>query len=190
MILQLVGCHHRPPTNKNNLCTIFTEKKDWYVSALNTQRKWGVPVHVSMAIMYQESSFISKAKPPMNYVLDVIPIGRVSSAYGFSQAKVQTWLDYVKDTGNSYSSRDDFNDAMDFMGWYLHKTFSQNNVIKTDAYNHYLNYHEGWTGFKNKSYIKKQWLINVARKVKKRAQLYQYQYRECKNNLKTSNEWF
>ena len=189
-VFSIAGCNHRPPENSENICAIFKEKSNWYESALNSQNKWGIPVYVFMAIIYQESSFKFDAKPPMTYFLGFIPTGRISSAYGFSQAKVTTWLDYVKETGNSYSSRDDFDDSIDFMGWYIDKASSRNKVAKSDAYNQYLNYHEGWTGFKNKSHFKKKWLIKVAQKVEKRSKIYQIQYQGCQKELNTNDSWF
>ena len=77
----------------DNICKIFEEKDDWYFDAKDAQEKWGSPKHVLMAMMYQESSFRHNAKPHMDYLLGFIPIGRVSSAYGYSQAKTLTWAD-------------------------------------------------------------------------------------------------
>ena len=59
------------------------------------QKKWGAPVPVPIAMMYQESSFKHDALPPRYYFLGFIPWGRVSSAYGYAQAKDETWADYV-----------------------------------------------------------------------------------------------
>ena len=42
--------------------------------------------------------------------------------------------------------RDDFDDALDFMGWFISKTYKVNGISKWDAYAQYLNYHEGWGG--------------------------------------------
>lgn len=190
VMLLITACDRRPPVNFENICAIFKEKKSWHEAALNTQKKWGIPVSIPMAIMHQESTFKFDAKPPMNYFLGFIPTGRASSAYGFSQAQTATWLDYVQETGNSWSSRDDFDDAIDFMGWYIAKASNMNKVSKSDAYNQYLNYHEGWTGFKKKSYKKKKWLLKIAQKVEKRAQRYQTQYKECQQELMIKDSWF
>ena len=40
----------------------------------------------------------------------MIPWGRVSSAYGYSQAKTPTWDDYKRETDNSWADRSDFSD--------------------------------------------------------------------------------
>ena len=59
------------------------------------------------------------------------------------------------------------------------KTKKINDVKFSDAFNQYLNYHEGWTGYKNKTYLGKNWLIDVARQVHVRAQNYKNQLEHC-----------
>lgn len=113
--LFLGGCATSPPKEPDNICSIFKEHRSWYNAAKDAREKWGVPVHVPLAMMYQESSFKHNAAPPMEYFLWIIPIGRASDAYGYAQAKTMTWDDYVRETGNSWASRSDFDDAMDFM---------------------------------------------------------------------------
>ncbi|WP_298444640.1 hypothetical protein [uncultured Ferrimonas sp.] len=185
--LLLVGCATSPPQDPENICNIFRENRDWYEASINTQEKWGVPVHVPIAMMYQESSFKHNARPPMRYFLGFIPYGRASSALGYAQAKTMTWDDYVRETGNSWSSRTNFADAHDFMGWFIYKTNKINGVSKWDAYAQYLNYHEGWGGYKRKSYNQKPWLKKVSKKVDARAKRYAGQFRSCKEEL--SHGW-
>ena len=188
VILIQISCNSNPPAKPENICEIFKENDDWYDAALAAKEKWGVPVQIPMAIMYQESSFRSDAEPPLKYFLGFIPVGRTSTAYGYSQAKTMTWKDYERETGNTWSSRDDFDDAMDFMGWFIHKTNKINKVSKWDAYSQYLNYHEGWGGYRKKTYNKKKWLIKTAKKVELRAKRYGTQYKICKDELDSS--WF
>ncbi|WP_441004440.1 transglycosylase SLT domain-containing protein [Pseudocolwellia agarivorans] len=181
--LLLVSCSTLPPKNPENICSIFEQNTDWYFAAKDAKEKWGVPIHVPMSMMYQESSFKHDATPPMDYFLGFIPIGRVSSAYGYSQAKTMTWEDYMRETDNSGADRDDFDDAIDFMGWFIYKSQKINKTSKWDAYNQYLNYHEGWGGFKRKSYHKKKWLMAVAKKVDSRARRYSAQLKKCEESL-------
>ncbi|MCL2917681.1 hypothetical protein [Shewanella litorisediminis] len=187
LILALLGgCASAPPKDPDNICAIFREHRDWYEAALDTQEKWGVPVHVPLAMMYQESSFKHDAAPPMEYFLGFIPIGRASDAYGYAQAKTMTWDDYVRETGNSWSSRSDFDDAMDFMGWFITKTHKINGVSKWDARAQYLNYHEGWGGYRRGTHKSKKWLIKVAARVDERSRRYAVQYKGCKEELDSS----
>ncbi len=182
-VLLLSGCAVAPPKDPNNICAIFREKPDWYDAALNVEEKWGVPVQVPFAMLYQESSFRYDALPPRYYFLGFIPWGRVSSAYGYAQAKDETWADYKRENNRWFASRDDFDDALDFMGWFISKSQRINGVSKWDAYGQYLNYHEGWTGYRNKSFNNKGWLINVAKKVQTRAGQFRSQYESCKGDL-------
>ncbi|MBY6064733.1 hypothetical protein CWI80_07640 [Pseudidiomarina sediminum] len=187
-LVVLSGCATAPPKQPDDLCEIFYEKPDWYDAAADMRDRWGVPIQIPMAIMYQESSFKHDALPPRDYLLWIIPWGRVSSAYGYSQAKTPTWDDYERESGNSWASRDSFDDAIDFMGWFIDKSHRVNGVSKWDTYALYLNYHEGWTGYKRGTYRNKAWLQNVAERVKQRASNYGAQLRRCEDDLQRG--WF
>lgn len=177
------GCATPPPQNQSNICEIFGEHRSWYHASAKASEKWGMPIAVPISFMYQESRFRHNAKPPMRYFLGFIPYGRGSSAYGYSQAKTPTWDDYLKDTGRFFASRSDFDDAVDFIGWYINKTHQVNNVAKHDAYRLYLNYHEGWGGYRRGTYRDKRWLQNVARQVDDRAKMYDRQLKGCEKEL-------
>jgi len=188
-LLVLSGCSNTPPKNINNSCAIFEEKGDWYDDAKDSFERWGVPIHVQLAIIHQESRFKHDAKTEMEYFLWIIPIGRKSSAYGYAQVKDDTWDWYIKSTHNWGADRDDFDDAVDFIGWYGKKTYDTLKVSKWDAKNQYLAYHEGHGGYKRKSYNGKPWLIKVAHKVDKRAKTYRAQLATCEDEL-NSSWWF
>ncbi|MEI6895539.1 MAG: hypothetical protein V5789_13140 [Colwellia sp.] len=188
-VFLLASCATPPPKNPENLCAIFREHSDWYFAARDARERWGVPIHVPMSMMYQESSFRHDAIPPRKYLLGFIPWGRISTAYGYSQAKTMTWKDYIRETGNSGADREDFDDAIDFMGWFIFKTQKMNGVSKWDAYNQYLNYHEGWGGFKHKSYKRKPWLVKVSRIVDNRARRYSSQLKSCEEDLNHGWLW-
>ena len=185
LIAVLSACSTSPPKNINNSCDIFFEKDDWYDDAKDSYEKWGVPIHVQLAIIHQESSFNYDAETEMQYFLWIIPIGRKSDAYGYAQVKDDTWDWYIDKSGNSGADRDDFADAVDFIGWYGKYTHQVLGISKWDAYNQYLAYHEGHGGFKRKTYNKKPWLIKVARKVEKRAKLYATQLKKCQKELES-----
>jgi hypothetical protein len=185
----LAGCASAPPRDAENLCAIFDEKRDWYRDAKAASERWGAPLQVPMAIMFQESSFRADARPPMRYLFGFIPIGRASSAFGYSQAKTASWNDYKRETGQRWASRDDFGDAMDFVQWYIDKSRRINGVSKWDAYALYLNYHEGWGGYRRGTWRDKAWLIETARRVDARASRYGAQYRACREDLERRGLW-
>ena len=85
---------------------------------METEREWGLPIPVGMAFVHRESSYVADAKPPRGRLLWVIPWRRPSSAYGYAQATDEAWSDYRKATSRWMVDRDDFSDALDFIGWY------------------------------------------------------------------------
>ena len=172
------------PEEKDNICAIFRAHREWYESARKSSERWGVPIPVLMAIIHQESSFISDAKPPRTSCLWVLPGPRPSSAYGYAQASDETWEEYQKSTGNTGADRDSFDDAVDFVGWYCDLSFRRCRIPKEDAYRLYLAYHEGHGGYNRKTYLRKKWLAPVARKVRARANTYRRQLDSCEGEFR------
>ena len=183
MITLLNSCVTKPPENPDNICLIFKEKKSWYKAVIRSEKRWKIPPYVLMSFVYQESSFQADARPDREKILGFIPWFRPSTAVGYSQALTKTWEDYKDETGNTRASRKNFQDSADFIGWYASKGYYQG-FEKTDARSLYLAYHEGYTGFKKKTYRKKQWLIKVADRVQGRSTKYQKQYWGCAKELK------
>ena len=186
--LILTACLNSPPQNMGNSCEIFEQKGGWYKDAHKSYKKWGVPIHVQLAIIYQESRFENSAKPPRTKILWVIPWKRPSSAYGYGQVLDGTWSRYRKSTGRRWADRDDFDDVCDFIGWYGDTSARVLGISKSDAYKQYLAYHEGQAGYKKKTYRNKAWLLKVARRVKKRANRYKIQLSKCEGEL--NKGWF
>lgn len=170
------------PDNLDNACSILQQRPTYYRAFKAAERRWGVPVHVQMATIYQESKFDSDARTPLRYSLGVIPVGRQSSAFGYSQALDGTWKEYlVSSTARRNARRDDIRDATDFMGWYMKQSHDQLNLPMWDARNHYLAYHEGRTGYRRGSYNSKAWLLRVSSEVGERAVIYSQQLRNCRH---------
>jgi len=187
-LMLLAGCASAPPENQDDICAVFEEKTSWYKKARRSSRRWGTSIPIMMSFIYQESSFKAKARPPRKKIFWVIPGRRPASAYGYAQATNETWSAYKKSTGLWGADRNDFGDAIDFIGWYNDQTYRKNKVAKTDGHNLYLAYHEGQGGFANKSYRNKQWLIDVAKKVSDRADTYRTQLNGCEKGLRRG--WF
>lgn len=174
------GGSGKAPRNLDNACSILGQRPGYIRAFRATERKWSVPVAVQMAIIYQESKFIPDARTPVRYSLGVIPVGRQSSAFGYSQALDGTWDEYRRATGNRSARRDDIRDATDFMGWYMNGTRKALGISLSDARNQYLAYHEGRTGYKRGTYRGKAWLMRVASEVEDRAIVYDAQLRTCR----------
>jgi len=173
------GGNYSAPRNLDDACSILNQRPAFLKAMRKSQRRWGVPVHVQMATIYQESKFIGNARTPFQFVLGVIPMGRQSSAYGYSQALDATWKEYKRGPGRSGAKRDDIGDATDFMGWYMSQSSERLGIPLSDARNQYLAYHEGRTGYARGSYRGKPWLVRIAGETEARADTYQLQLIAC-----------
>lgn len=171
--------NHSAPKNLDNACSIIDQRPSYLTAMKRTQSRWGVPVAVQMATIYQESKFIGNARTPHQFALGVIPMGRQSSAYGYGQALDGTWDEYKREQGGWGRRRDDIADATDFMGWYFTKSREDLGIPLGDARNQYLAYHEGRTGYRRGSYRNKSWLLRVSSEVADRAVMYDTQLKSC-----------
>jgi hypothetical protein len=169
------------PKNTLNVCNIFSEKYLWYKFAKKTERKWGAPIELQMAIIKKESGFDWLAKPERTKIFKVIPWKRPSSSFGYSQAVVGTWDMYKKSTGNTLASRALFKDSSDFIGWYVNQTYKRLKISKKNYFRQYLAYHEGWKNYKH--YNKKSNVVGYAKQVSIQAKKYRSQLNRCKRKL-------
>ncbi len=174
------GGTSKAPRNLDNACLLAREKPAYFSAMRRAEARWGVPVHVQMATIHQESRFIGNAKTPHRYALGVIPVGRQSSAYGYSQAIDSTWEEYQRATRSYGARRNRIQDATDFMGWYMSQSSEKLGLSKWDAREQYLAYHEGHAGYARGSYNSKGWLLAVADKVQARAEMYRNQLKTCR----------
>ena len=169
------------PKNTADGCSIFSERYLWYKHAKKTERKWGTPIYIQLAIIKMESDFDWLAKPERKKIFKVIPYKRPSSSFGYSQAVKGTWRQYKKETGNKLATRTRFKDSVDFIGWYTNKTEKILKISKKDAFRQYLAYHEGWGNYKN--YKNNQKVIILAKKVEEQASKYKKQLKKCQKKL-------
>jgi hypothetical protein len=172
-----------PPREPENLCAIFQEKHSWYREARRVRERWGVPEPVQLALIFQESSYRARARPPRRRLLWILPGPRPSSAYGYGQVVESTWQLYRQQSGRVFADRDDFADVVDFIGWYANRIQLRAGVSPVDAYGFYLAYHEGPGGFRRGTHNGKPWLLRAARRVEARAQRYARQYASCAERL-------
>ncbi|WP_337271345.1 transglycosylase SLT domain-containing protein [Oryzifoliimicrobium ureilyticus] len=176
----LAGCASAPRQTRN-ICAVFDQRDglfdSWESASERTSRKYGIPVPILMATMYVESGFQPYAKTRRRYVLGFIPWGRVSTAYGYSQALNGTWDHYRAATGNWNARRSNFYDAVDFIGWYHAQNSLKTGIPRNDAYSLYLAYYSGPRGYLNGSWRSDAGLQRTARKFAGMAALYQQQIR-------------
>ena len=93
IIISISSCSSIPQ-NTSSSCSIFDERYLWYKHAKNTEKKWGTPIYVQLAIIKMESNFDWLAKPQRQKLFKIIPFKRPSSSFGYSQAIKGTWEQY------------------------------------------------------------------------------------------------
>lgn len=173
------GGRFSAPKNLDDACSIIHQRPTYLTAMRATERKWGIPIAVQMATLYQESKFVGNARTPHRFALGIIPMGRQSSAYGYAQVLDGTWDEYKKSQRRFGARRDNIRDATDFMGWYMDETNRMLGVPRGDAENQYLAYHEGRNGFARGSHEAKGWLVEIADEVGARALMYHEQLQRC-----------
>jgi len=169
------------PKNTADGCSIFSERYLWYKHVKKTEKKWGTPIYIQLAIIKMESDFDWLAKPDRKKIFKVIPFKRPSSSFGYSQAVKGTWKQYKQETNNPLATRVRFKDSVDFIGWYTNKTEKLLKISKKDSFKQYIAYHEGWGNYKN--YKNNQKVILLAKKVQRQANKYRLQLKKCQKKL-------
>lgn len=188
LLLALAGCATAPPSNPENICAIFREKPDWHDAALKVQKKWGAPVPVPMAMMYQESSFKHDAVPPRYYFLGFIP--------GPRQFRLRLRPGQGRDLGRLQERCG----RLGFQPRRLRRRAGFHGLVHEQDPAHQRRVQvrrlwpipelpRGWTGYRNRSYDRKAWLKTVSQKVQARAQKFAAQYKSCESDL-TRGGWF
>lgn len=162
------GSDTAPSGDLNDACSLIRQNSGWNDALRRSSGRWNSEPHVTLAIIWQESRFQPRAQNPN------------SSAFGYPQAVNSTWAWYKDATGNSDGRRDNFTDAVDFVGWYTARSRSVNDISMSDALRQYLAYHEGHGGYANSSWRRKPWLLEVARRVDAQAETYKDQLRRCR----------
>ncbi|MBL6758676.1 MAG: lytic transglycosylase [Pelagibacteraceae bacterium] len=177
LVAILAGCSSIPK-NTVNACVIFDEKYFWYKFAKSSEKKWGAPVELQMAIIKKESGFDWLARPERTKLFKVIPWKRPSSSLGYSQAVEDTWELYKRRTGKKYATRILFKDSSDFIGWYIDQTSKKMKVAKNNYFKQYLYYYNGWSDKTRPE------SILYAKEVSKTAKKYRAQIKQCNAQLK------
>lgn len=182
VLVVISGCATQP-SNIKNACIIFEENggwfNNWYKQAKKVEKEYGVPTSVLMATIWKESAFNAKARPPRKKLLGFIPWRRPSNAYGYPQALNSTWSWYRKDSGRGGADRDDFGDAVHFVGWYHYQSYKRNGISRQDAYHLYLAYYAGHGGYAKGSWKNNQHMKTAAARVAAMEKIYRQQIASC-----------
>ncbi|MFP3542915.1 transglycosylase SLT domain-containing protein [Rhizobium sp. SIMBA_035] len=183
VLLALVAGCATAPRQTRNICAVFDQRDglftNWQREAERAEKKYGIPVPILMATMYVESGFQPNARPPRTKLFGFIPWTRQSTAYGYSQALDGTWSHYQSETGNWTGRRTNFADAIDFIAWYHYSNSQATGIQRNDAYNLYLAYYSGPTGYKRGDWRSNGQLQRTAQKFANMAATYQQQLNGC-----------
>ena len=187
LLLLISGCESQR-FDPDNICSIYKMNPDWEKEVVRAEQKWGIPQEVIMAVVRHESGFDGDVRAPRRHYLGFIPGERLSSAYGYAQALDMTWREYQEKTDSNDAERDDFADAVDFVGWYLNRTHRSLKIPREDAYNLYLAYHEGHRGFLSREYENHPRLMKVAKWVEETSNSYRSQLKKCRSKSSDSGK--
>ena len=174
------GLVNRVPSEQNDACSLLQYKASWKRALNKVHKKYGVLPSTQLAFIKTESNFRPRAKPPRKFFLGIIPAGRISSAYGYSQALDGTWDWYKRDTGNRSARRSSFADSADFIGWYINQTNRKLKISKSNVYDQYLAYHQGHVGYKSGRYKSSEALKGVAKRTSNTAKAFRSQLKKCR----------
>lgn len=178
------ACASAPPRESGDICAVFRQHRDWYDYAKNAQKRWGTPIPTLMAFVRHESGFHARIRPARPWLLGFIPLPRESSAYGYAQAQDPAWEEYRKETGGWFLSRSDMEDALDFVGWYNHKSHEELGIPYSDPRHLYIAYHDGRGAYRSGSWHNEKDLLHIADGVAYRSQLYASQLKHCEEQFR------
>jgi hypothetical protein len=183
LLLALAGCASAP-NRINDVCAVFEQKDgwfdNWYAAARQTEVEYGVPVPILMATIRKESGYNANSRPPRTKLLGFIPWKRPSSAYGYSQALDGTWAQYKRETGKYGADRNNFADAVNFIGWYHNQSHLKNGIELNDSYHLYLAYYFGQVAFDRGEWKNNTNMQKVARSTADMAYSYDTQLQACR----------
>ena len=166
--------------SQEDACSIIEAKRSWKSALLKSEAKWNISPGMQLSFILTESNFRPRAKTPRKYFLGVFPTGRLSSAFGYAQVIDSTWREYQKKSGNKFSSRTDFSDSVDFIGWYATETKRKLRISKSDVFNQYLAYHQGHKGYERATYKNKPNLLKAAKRTETNARKFNIQFQNCR----------
>jgi hypothetical protein len=175
VILALSSCSENETKvdKSTGVCKIISQHSGWNKSLKKAQDNYNLSPAFAMAIIYQESNFDANAS------------SKYSSAHGYAQAINGTWKNFQKDVKTN-AKRNNFDDSVQFMGWYMSSLSKSLKLNMSDSTNLYMAYMLGATGFKRYragTFKNKNKIIEdkkIAAKVTSYAKIYESQFKKCK----------
>ena len=188
-VAMLGACATRPPDRTSDICEIFDHQPRWYDYAQASEERWGTPISIQMAFINQESTFQHNARPPRTRLFGFIPWRRQSSAYGYAQAQNPVWGEYLEEEGTLFARRTHMKYALDFVGWYNHRTHNRLGISKQNAEHLYYAYHGGHAGYRRGNHENRPLVLRAAQRVERHASNYEEQLAGCEARFQCRRFW-
>ncbi|MFI3256434.1 MAG: hypothetical protein R3Y52_03215 [Psittacicella sp.] len=178
----LAGCsffNSQPTTTSypTDACLMLRQNPQWLTDTLDVYYRWGVPVSIQLATIYQESHFRYNARPVKKNKWWQFGTHYQSTSVGFTQALNGTWGAYEKATHNEWQTRESFKDATNFIGWYYNRSNKLLGISLNYAYALYLSYYQGYSGYAN--HLHNPAGTKLATNVQNWANRYHYELEQC-----------
>ena len=77
ILIVLISACSSIPQNTSNSCSIFNERYLWYKHTKSTEKKWGTPIYVQLAIIKMESDFDWLAKPQRQKLFKIYDFSKI-----------------------------------------------------------------------------------------------------------------
>lgn len=137
LAITLCACRPReaaapPAPAPNATCALLASHPSWTQALAHAERRWGAPPYLLLAFIRQESNFRRDARSP-----------KTRGPYGYPQAVARTWETYRQALRRPHADRNDFADAVDFVGWYAHRTRERTGAEYLNVTAHYFAYSRG-----------------------------------------------
>ncbi|MEC7997681.1 MAG: hypothetical protein VX166_07825 [Pseudomonadota bacterium] len=187
-LMVLSACSSSLPANTGDVCSISAERNSWYRAARAAEERWQAPKALNMAIICQESSFWSRARPERERFLWGFPGARPPSVFGYAQALESTSQEYRQQSGNVSASRSDFADALNYIALYNANPLRVSGIESTDSRAFCCAYYEGNASFQHGSHLRKHWLNQAADQVQQSSEKFSRQLDMCRSEFEKS--WF
>ncbi len=151
------------------LCQALKQHDAWLDAAVATERRWGLPLHVSLA--------------ELNLI-----IGTEASAY--IQPRDNDWEQYRLATEHWEAELNQIATALDFLGWHAQLAVQRNQLTLNDAGALYLAYQLGHGGYQRYLGAPDPRLTQDAQQVEQRAVQFQRALQSCSDIRQRAGRFF
>ena len=118
--LLLASCTTAPPRDIDDACAIFEQHEDWFADANAASQRWGVPCRYCWRSSTRSPRLPADARPPRTWYLGFIPGPAFPPPTATARALDGSWDDTSPRPATT-APTDQFDDAVDFIGWYVSK---------------------------------------------------------------------